>query len=270
VTEALRKGVHLQLAHEFPSSVDDVYLNRHSCPFNDFFDGPNRTPRHLLVGESSIYNIIATALKPAAWRKAGLVVLALKLAALPGRHKGFVVPDPDPNDPAHQQWHQAHNVVNILRLSRPAKAGADDEVPMPVPPASEPNKERPPSARQPPSARVAAPVAAAQEARISEGCASNALSEGLRGYKDEVAGAQHDAASTITSSTKSSTAAAVGAEPWRMDPDEYAIRVSRSGRKGGRGMGRSVGNFMSEVSPEMRAWLSTEPSPDLKDGEVQV
>ena len=79
VCEAQRKGVHLLLAHEFPSVLEDERTARHACNFNDFWsDG--WTPRWLLAGDSNVYKQIAIALKPDAWRTAGLVKLGLELA----------------------------------------------------------------------------------------------------------------------------------------------------------------------------------------------
>ena len=81
VCNAMRKGVHLLCAHEFPSNVGDV-SELGSCPFSLFFQV---TPRHLL--EAGIYKQIASPLKPAPWRKAGLVQLALKVVESGGDRK---------------------------------------------------------------------------------------------------------------------------------------------------------------------------------------
>ena len=77
VRTALARGVHLLLAHEFPSAIEDDG-QRGACAFHEFFN-EGWTPKDLLVGDSAIYNQIATALKAGAWRRAGLVLLASKL-----------------------------------------------------------------------------------------------------------------------------------------------------------------------------------------------
>ena len=77
VCEAERLGVRLLLAHEFPSIVCDDAA-RGACPFGDFIH--DSTPKHLLQGAAAVYTQIAIALKAGAWRRAGLVALAFKLA----------------------------------------------------------------------------------------------------------------------------------------------------------------------------------------------
>ena len=78
VCEALRKGVHLLVCHEFPSMLGDGE-GRHACAFNDFWR-EGWTPRWLLKGDSNVYKQIAIALKGGAWREAGLAKLAQALA----------------------------------------------------------------------------------------------------------------------------------------------------------------------------------------------
>ena len=78
VCEALRKGVHLLVCHEFPSMLGDGE-GRHACAFNDFWR-EGWTPRWLLKGDANVYKQIAIALKGGAWREAGLAKLAQALA----------------------------------------------------------------------------------------------------------------------------------------------------------------------------------------------
>ena len=66
-------GVHLLLAHEFPSALGDTEARR-ACNFNDFWND-GWTPRWLLSGDSNVYRQIANALKGGAWRAAGLLSL---------------------------------------------------------------------------------------------------------------------------------------------------------------------------------------------------
>ena len=80
VCEAQRKGVHLLLAHEFPSVLEaDGEITRATCDFNDMWND-GWTPRWLLKGDANVYKQIATALKGGEWRPAGLGKLASELA----------------------------------------------------------------------------------------------------------------------------------------------------------------------------------------------
>jgi hypothetical protein len=55
VCEAHRLGVHLLLAHEFPSMLDDASASqRGACAFNEFWN-ENWTPKHLLQGDANVY-----------------------------------------------------------------------------------------------------------------------------------------------------------------------------------------------------------------------
>ena len=78
VAHAQRLGVHLLLVHEFPSAMDEPGNPRGACDFNDFWN-EGWTPKHLLTGEANVYKQIAIALKPGAWRAAGLATVALKM-----------------------------------------------------------------------------------------------------------------------------------------------------------------------------------------------
>jgi hypothetical protein len=68
----------LLLVHEYPSLVDDT-LARGACDFDIFFDVTSEP----LVA-AGIYHEIATALKAGRWRRAGLVLLAGKIAEVQG------------------------------------------------------------------------------------------------------------------------------------------------------------------------------------------
>jgi hypothetical protein len=85
VCEAHRLGVHLLLAHEFPSMIDDA-SQRGACSFNDFWN-EGWTPKHLLQGDANVYRQIAIALKPGEWRKAGLVTVLDKMRSFDGKRK---------------------------------------------------------------------------------------------------------------------------------------------------------------------------------------
>ena len=78
VRHAQRLGVHVLLAHEYPSVIEDDSI-RDACPFNDFW-AADSTPEDLL-NENNVYLEIAIALKPGHWRKAGLATLARKMVA---------------------------------------------------------------------------------------------------------------------------------------------------------------------------------------------
>ena len=75
---AQRLGVHLLLVHEFPSALDDDASTRGACDFNDMWN-EGWTPKHLLTGEANVYKQIAIALKPGAWRRAGLATVLIKM-----------------------------------------------------------------------------------------------------------------------------------------------------------------------------------------------
>ena len=60
-------------------------VDRHACEFSDFFR-EGWTPKHLL--RANLYGEIAIALKAGAWRKAGLALVAAKLAARVGEQTG--------------------------------------------------------------------------------------------------------------------------------------------------------------------------------------
>ena len=77
VCKALRHGVHLLLVYESLSLVDDD--PRGACTFDDMWN-EGWTPKHLLTGEANIYKQIAIALKPGAWRKAGLATVIRKMS----------------------------------------------------------------------------------------------------------------------------------------------------------------------------------------------
>ena len=79
VLAALQAGVALLLVHEFPSTIDENN-ERQACEF-DMFWKDGWTPKHLLLGEFNIYRQIAIAVKVGAWRRPGLIQIALKLAS---------------------------------------------------------------------------------------------------------------------------------------------------------------------------------------------
>jgi hypothetical protein len=87
VCEAHRLGVHLLLAHEFPSMLDNADTSqRGACAFNDFWND-GWTPKYLLKGDANVYKQIAIALKPGEWRKAGLVTVLDKMRTFDGERK---------------------------------------------------------------------------------------------------------------------------------------------------------------------------------------
>ena len=96
IHEAMRKGVHLNCIHEFPSVVGPP---RHECEFGLMF-GDDWTPAHLTGGPTNLYKEIAFALKGVEWRQPGLVAVASKLAASAGPHKPINVVVPDTYEPA--------------------------------------------------------------------------------------------------------------------------------------------------------------------------
>ena len=76
INEAQTQGVHLLLAHEYPSCLDVDATERHACTFSSV---QGATPQALYA--AGIYNEIATSLKGGKWREAGLAVLISKIAA---------------------------------------------------------------------------------------------------------------------------------------------------------------------------------------------
>ena len=79
IETAQRLGIHLLTVHEFPSILDDSSsANRGACDFNDFWT-EGWTPKHLLTGGTHVYKEIAIALKPGAWRAAGLATIVIKM-----------------------------------------------------------------------------------------------------------------------------------------------------------------------------------------------
>jgi hypothetical protein len=87
VCEAHRLGVHLLLAHEFPSMLDNADTSqRGACAFNDFWND-GWTPKYLLKGDANVYKQIAIALKPGEWRTAGLVTVLDKMRTFDGERK---------------------------------------------------------------------------------------------------------------------------------------------------------------------------------------
>lgn len=98
VGEAQLQGVHLLLVHEFPS-VMDATNERGACAFNDMWND-GWTPKHLLTGEANIYKQIANPLKPGRWRKAGLAMVALKLAEGGGEREQRHIDEPGRQLPA--------------------------------------------------------------------------------------------------------------------------------------------------------------------------
>ena len=108
VEEAQRLGVHLLLVHEFPSVLDDEGAStRGACDFNDFWN-EGWTPKHLLTGESNVYKQIAIALKPGAFRAAGLATVIGKMGEGGGERRpldsyDLVTPPQDESPPALQE-----------------------------------------------------------------------------------------------------------------------------------------------------------------------
>jgi len=100
VCQAQRAGVHLLLAHEFPSNLGDNEV-RHACAFDNFWND-GWTPRHLLKGEANVYKQIAMALKGGLWRPAGLAKLAEALAKGGGAREQWRA-DPDESEAAVPQ-----------------------------------------------------------------------------------------------------------------------------------------------------------------------
>ena len=93
VEQAQRLGVHLLLVHEFPSAMDDDASTRGACDFNDFWND-GWTPKHLLAGEANVYKQIAIALKPGAWRAAGLATVFMKMVEDGGERMPIEVSSP--------------------------------------------------------------------------------------------------------------------------------------------------------------------------------
>ena len=79
IEAAQKLGIHLLAVHEFPSILDDSSVpNRGACHFNDFWK-EGWTPKHLLSRDAHVYKEIAIALKPGAWRVAGLATVIIKM-----------------------------------------------------------------------------------------------------------------------------------------------------------------------------------------------
>jgi len=95
IHEAMRLGVHLNCAHEFPAVVGPP---RHECEFGLMF-GDEWTPPHLTGGKTNLYKEIALALKGVEWRQPGLVAFAAKLAASAGEHKPITFEVPNSYEP---------------------------------------------------------------------------------------------------------------------------------------------------------------------------
>jgi len=75
--QAMRVGLHLQLCHEFPSSID--LGSRHAIDFSKIM---NATPADLRMESTNIYSQIAVALKGGELREPGLASLAVRLAII--------------------------------------------------------------------------------------------------------------------------------------------------------------------------------------------
>jgi len=93
--EAMRKGVHINCIHEFPSVVGPP---RHECEFGLMFND-DWTPAHLTGGPTNLYKEIAFALKGVEWRQPGLVAVASKIATSAGEHKPIAFEVPDSYEP---------------------------------------------------------------------------------------------------------------------------------------------------------------------------
>jgi len=72
---AMRVGLHLQLCHEFPSSIDPG--SRHALEFSKIMSA---TPADLRKEPTNIYSQIAISLKGGELREPGLATLAVRLA----------------------------------------------------------------------------------------------------------------------------------------------------------------------------------------------
>jgi len=95
VREAQRRGLRLQLCHEFPSVIDAESLNRssrsrtssrHAMEFKQIMDA---TPRDLRQGRTNIYSKIAISLKGGEMREPGLANLATRIAVPKSRTAHF-------------------------------------------------------------------------------------------------------------------------------------------------------------------------------------
>ena len=115
VVAAVKAGVTLLPVHEFPSALEANEVRR-ACDFDAFWrDG--WTPKHLLVSEFNIYRQIAIALKAGAWRRPGLMQVALKLAegGLPRQPvKGH--PEMQPGSPNESSTRLTESGVVSVRL----------------------------------------------------------------------------------------------------------------------------------------------------------
>ena len=161
VAQAQRLGVHLLLVHEFPSVMDEAGSTRGACDFNDFWN-EGWTPKHLLTGKANVYQQIAIALKPGAWRIAGLATVALKMGEGGGERLPIELPaeveetglgahvtaqlqqqQHQPKPPVQRRKMSLKNLVNTVVHRSSQRAGHNDEH---RPPASDPVG----TARQPP------------------------------------------------------------------------------------------------------------------------
>jgi len=104
--EAMRKGVHINCIHEFPSVVGPP---RQECEFGLFFND-DWTPAHLTGGPTNLYKEIAFALKGVEWRQPGLVAVASKIAASAAEHKPIAFEVPSSYEPKKgpNKWKDEH------------------------------------------------------------------------------------------------------------------------------------------------------------------
>jgi len=91
IHKAMRIGVHLICAHEFPSVVGPP---RHACDFSQMFND-DWTPAHLAGGTYNIYREMDLVLKGEEWREPGLVALASKIAASARQHQPIKMVTPE-------------------------------------------------------------------------------------------------------------------------------------------------------------------------------
>ena len=135
IHEAMRKGVHVNCIHEFPSVVGPP---RHECEFGLFF-GDDWTPSHLTGGKTNMYKEIAFALKGAEWRQPGLVAVASKIAASAGEHTpiDFKVPDTYEPSSGPNSWAA---VEAAMAASAMVPAQTPTMAPTPAPSASPPGR----------------------------------------------------------------------------------------------------------------------------------
>ena len=138
---AQRLGVHLLLVHEFPSALDDDASTRGACDFNDMWN-EGWTPKHLLTGEANVYKQIAIALKPGAWRRAGLATVLIKMGEGGGERQPvnvleLMAPPQDASPPLPEDLEAS---VTIALAPSVASSAQDD-----------PAEEKPPARRMTPS-----------------------------------------------------------------------------------------------------------------------